>query len=98
MPNNVGMEQNPSICRAIEIAGGLGCLAVLLGVKSPSVHEWKTGKRSIPIERCVQIERATNGAVTRKDLRPDDWADIWPELAQVPASVQEFASETVAGV
>lgn len=30
---------------------------------------------------CVSIERATNGAVTRRDLRPDDWARIWPELA-----------------
>ena len=57
---------------------------------------WKM--RGVPIEQCVPIERATLGAVTRKDLRPDDWADIWPELAQVPASGQEFASETVAGV
>lgn len=31
---------------------------------------------------CVLIERATGGQVTRKDLRPDDWQDIWPELAQ----------------
>lgn len=30
---------------------------------------------------CVSIERETNGQVTRKDLRPDDWQDIWPELA-----------------
>lgn len=31
-------------------------------------------------EICVSIEQASNGAVTRKDLRPDDWAQIWPEL------------------
>ena len=30
---------------------------------------------------CVLIETATSGAVTRKDLHPDDWAAIWPELA-----------------
>ncbi len=30
--------------------------------------------------RCTKIERATNGQVTRKDLRPDDWHLIWPEL------------------
>lgn len=30
---------------------------------------------------CVSIERETHGQVTRKDLRPDDWQDIWPELA-----------------
>lgn len=29
---------------------------------------------------CVLIERHTDGAVTRQDLRAD-WADIWPELA-----------------
>jgi DNA-binding transcriptional regulator YdaS (Cro superfamily) len=32
-------------------------------------------------ENCVVIERATGGLVTRKDLRPDDWERIWPELA-----------------
>ncbi|CAN0620454.1 protein of unknown function [Burkholderia multivorans] len=31
---------------------------------------------------CVAIERASNGAVTRRDLHPDDWRDIWPELAE----------------
>lgn len=31
-------------------------------------------------ELCVRIERASEGNVTRKDLHPDDWALIWPEL------------------
>ncbi|AOY90530.1 hypothetical protein BKK79_00820 [Cupriavidus sp. USMAA2-4] len=31
-------------------------------------------------ELCVAIERASSGAVTRRDLR-EDWADVWPELA-----------------
>lgn len=30
---------------------------------------------------CVDIERVSQGAVTRKDLHPDDWAENWPELA-----------------
>ncbi len=29
---------------------------------------------------CVAIELATEGRVTRRDLRPHDWALIWPEL------------------
>ncbi|MDA8456024.1 helix-turn-helix domain-containing protein [Acidovorax sp. GBBC 3334] len=29
---------------------------------------------------CVAIEQATDGRVTRQDLRPHDWASIWPEL------------------
>lgn len=32
--------------------------------------------------RCVDIERVTKGAVTRRDLRPDDWQRIWPELVE----------------
>lgn len=46
------------------------------------LNEWVSGKRPIPLKRCVQIEKTTNGAVTRKDLRPDDWIEIWPELAE----------------
>lgn len=29
---------------------------------------------------AVAIEQATDGAVCRRDLRPDDWWRIWPEL------------------
>ena len=35
---------------------------------------------------CVAIERTTGGAVTRRDLRPADWRDIWPELAEQAAA------------
>jgi len=31
---------------------------------------------------CVLIERFTGGKIGRKDLRPDDWDKIWPELAK----------------
>lgn len=33
---------------------------------------------------CSAIERASGGAVTRQDLRPHDWQDIWPELQSPP--------------
>lgn len=56
-------------------------LAKALQVSQPTVSDWCTGKKRVPVERCAAIERATNGAVTRKDLRPDDWHEIWPELA-----------------
>ena len=29
---------------------------------------------------CAGIERHSGGEVTRKELRPDDWNLIWPEL------------------
>ncbi len=30
---------------------------------------------------CSAIEVFSNGEITRKDLRPDDWSEIWLELA-----------------
>lgn len=56
-----------------------------LGVPAPLISQWRTNERPIPIERCVAIERATSGAVTRQDLRPNDWESIWPELAEKAA-------------
>lgn len=81
MPNNRGMEHISPVEKAIQIVGGSTALARLLGVTPPTVHEWKVGKRPVPIERCLAIERATSGAVTRLDLRPNDYLEIWPELA-----------------
>jgi DNA-binding transcriptional regulator YdaS (Cro superfamily) len=49
-----------------------------------------SGAASISPERCVAIERATGRQVMRQDLRPDDWADIWPELK--PLSIEQVAA------
>ena len=40
-----------------------------------------TGQK-IRAETCCAIERESGALVTRKHLRPHDWADIWPELAE----------------
>lgn len=61
-------------------------LAAAIGVQPESISQWKTGFRKVPIERCVPIERATNCQVTRRDLRPEDWHLIWPELAEKAAA------------
>lgn len=74
-----------AINKAVNIFGLTG-LAREIGVKPPTIRQWVTGDRPIPIERCVAIERATDGQVTRKDLRPDDWQLIWPELADKDAA------------
>lgn len=45
------------------------------------IRQWQhgyDGRKPSPAN-CVAIERATGGAVTRRDLR-DDWHLIWPEL------------------
>lgn len=69
------------------MAGGLGALADRLGVSSPTVHEWKSGKRQVPFERCVQIEQTTNGLVTCEMLRSDvNWAVLrGPAIEPAPA-------------
>lgn len=60
--------------------GRAASLAKTLGVKPVVISRWNSGAKPIPVERCLAIERATGGVVGRKDLRPNDWADIWPEL------------------
>lgn len=66
---------------AIAKMGGVGKLAAALGVSQPVISNWRARGTKIDAAHCVSIERATLGAVTRCDLRPDDWRDIWPELA-----------------
>ncbi|OFJ47685.1 hypothetical protein BA896_000325 [Janthinobacterium lividum] len=55
-------------------------LANKLGITPVLISQWANGLRPVPPERCVEIEKATEGKVTRKDLRPDDWERIWPEI------------------
>lgn len=60
--------------------GVTASLARQIGAQPQLMWQWASGARPVPIERCVPIERATDGAVSRIDLRPDDWHEIWPEL------------------
>lgn len=57
-------------------------LAARLKVPNVSLSNWANCKRPIPIRWMPIIEKETNGQVSRKDMRPDDWQEIWPELAQ----------------
>lgn len=78
--------------QAITHLGGVGKLATALGVAQPVVSNWRARGTKPDAAHCVAIERATEGAVTRRDLRPNDWQDIWPELADAapaPAPAQE---------
>jgi len=61
-------------------------LAKRLNVAPSLVSQWKNGTRPIPVERMPDIERVTNGLVTRKDLC-QDWETIWPELKRVDKCV-----------
>jgi len=55
-------------------------LARQIGVSPQLMYQWVWGIRPVPIERCLSIEHATKGLVTRSDLRPHDKHLIWPEL------------------
>jgi len=50
-------------------------LAAALQVSTVVISLWRTKARQVPADRCIEIERATGGAVRCEALRPDvDWA------------------------
>ena len=59
---------------AISLTGGVSKLAALLNETRKTtqsvVSNWRM-RGSVPADRCVDIEAATGGKVTRHDLRPD---------------------------
>jgi|GEM_PF-2069363 len=55
--------------KAIAILGTQKELAALCNVAQQQISKWL--KNGVPPARVLMIERATNGAVTRYDLRPD---------------------------
>lgn len=69
-----------AINRACVLLGGTSALARVTGVKPPTVSQWLAGIRPVPAKRCPPIEIALDKQVTRKDLRPMDWHEYWPEL------------------
>lgn len=74
-----GVNTENPIKRARDILGGVSKMASVLGVKPPTVSQWMAASpkyaRPIPGRFCPVIERATLGAVTCEELRPDfDWA------------------------
>lgn len=55
-------------------------IAKIAGVSQPFVCRVLNGRAEFSPFSCVAIEAASFGKVSRKDLRPKDWQDIWPEL------------------
>lgn len=58
------------IQKAINHCGGQIHLARKIETSQQNVFAWKE-KGVVPAEVCAAIESATNGLVTRADLRPD---------------------------
>lgn len=55
-------------------------IAKALKVAPAFISHMANGHRSVSSINAVAIEKATKGVVSRKDLRPTDWALHWPEL------------------
>lgn len=66
--------------RAIATAPSLSEFALRLGVSPQVVAMWKKRDR-VPAERVLDVERVTEGKVTRSELRPD----IYPPQEQAAA-------------
>lgn len=62
--------------------GTAAAIARAVGVSPVMVTQWANGDKEVPPRRCMAIELATHGAVTRADLRPEDYWLIWPDLPQ----------------
>ena len=69
---------NASFSKALTIIGLTQAqFAQALGLTPPAVSAWK--RKGIPVKTCVVIERMTNGAINRRDLR-NDAHEIWEPL------------------
>lgn len=55
-------------------------LAARVGIAPAFLYQIAHGKRQASAALARAMETVTSGAVTRRDLRPTDWGDIWPEL------------------
>ena len=80
-PKRVAYHVRMKLSEYLSGHGKIATLARAVGAQPQLMWQWSTGVRKVPIERCYSIELATFGAVSRRDLRPDDWGNIWPELA-----------------
>jgi DNA-binding transcriptional regulator YdaS (Cro superfamily) len=67
--------------------GNQAGLAKDIGVSPSFIWQIVNGLKPVPLELCAAIELSTNGAVSRRDLRPKDWQQIWPELRSDPCVI-----------
>lgn len=72
--------------KLIDDLGGTATVARLLGIKSPSVSEWRGN--GIPEARLIELAPIAEkrGLVTRKELFPTKYMRLWPDLADAEAS------------
>ena len=70
--------------------GGPHAVGKMLGITGQAVSQW----RRVPVDRAIAIERATNGAVTREELRPDIFCPLIPAQDDTDPHAQQPARES----
>ena len=76
--------------------GRQAALARAIGAHASDLCDWASGERPIPFKYGAPIERETGEEVTRQEMFPDNWKEIWPELAdkkQAPRSTKKKAAK-----
>lgn len=68
-----------------------------LGVSRNLVYQWVNNIRPVAARHCPSIEAITAGKVSRTELRPNDWRDLWPDLAASRTSRIGAAKKVSAG-
>ncbi len=68
---------NSALKLACEKVGGQAALGRKIGRKQSTIWNWL--KNGIPADQCPAVEKATNGEVSRHDLRPDVFGDAPPK-------------------
>ena len=72
--------QNP-IKKAVTLAGSQSALAAHLGISQPAISQAVKRGGYLKPGHCARLEQIFPGRISRQELRPQDWRDIWPELA-----------------
>ena len=66
----------------IRLLGGCTRVSKIVNVSVPAVSMWQNG--DIPYDKLVilaaTLEKESHGLVTRKNLFPNNYKVIWPEL------------------
>ena len=51
-------------------------LAKAINITQQSVSDWIVGKKKPSAKNAIRIEKATNGAITRAEIRPDLFGEV----------------------
>ncbi|EFH9598768.1 MULTISPECIES: transcriptional regulator [Atlantibacter] len=73
--------------------GNAKWLAKKLGISMSFLSQMASSSAPISPRRAIEIERYTDGMVTRADCLPSEWVHIWPEFTprSCKAAVNEAA-------